>query len=223
MYYEIHGEGAPLVLILGLGSDVSQYRWMIEELAKTYRVIAFDNRGVGRSDKPRGPYSVTLMADDVALLLDRLSVERARILGISLGSRIAVDLAVRHPRTVGGLILVSALSRRLVGYKMSPAIRLGYLIRQVPRFNRSNRQPWYAYVQQHAAALDYDCLAESHRVDVPTLILHGRSDQTASFRGAEELHEAIAGSTLVEFDGGHSFFRSQERERFFAVVRSSFS
>lgn len=219
MYYETHGDGENLVLILGLGSDISQYTWMINELERDYRVIAFDNRGAGRSDKPKGTYTIELMTDDIAGLMSELSISRARILGISMGSRIAVDLAVRYPERIQSLILVSALSRRLVGYKMSPALRLAYFTRWIPRFKRRYRQPWYAYVQQHAAALDYDCLAQSHNVTVPTLIMHGKADQTASFRGAEELHRAIYGSRLVAFEGGHLFFRSNEREAFFDTIR----
>jgi pimeloyl-ACP methyl ester carboxylesterase len=220
MYYEIHGEGEPLVLILGLGSDVSQYSWMIDELSRDYRVIALDNRGAGRSDKPRGTYTVEIMTDDVAALMSELAIDRARILGISLGSRMSVDLAVRHPEKVRCLMLVSVLSRRLVQYKMSPALRIAYVTRLIPRFKRRYRQPWYAYVQQHSAALNYDCLAQSHKVHVPTLIMHGKADQTASFRGAEELHLAIPESQLVAFEGGHLFFRSAERQAFFDTIRA---
>ncbi|HVB01545.1 MAG TPA: alpha/beta hydrolase, partial [Acidimicrobiales bacterium] len=114
MYYEIHGEGEPFVLILGLGSDITNYDWMIEELAKHYRVIAFDNRGAGRTDKPEDGYSIEQMTDDLEGLLERLSVSNARVLGISLGSRIAVDLAVRYPQRVKDLILASVLARRVV-------------------------------------------------------------------------------------------------------------
>ena len=137
-----------------------------------------------------------------------------------MGSRMAVDLAVRYPDRVQSLVLVSALSRRLVGYTMSPALRLAYLTRWIPRFQKRYRQPWYAYAQQHAAALDYDCLAQSHNVTVPTLLMHGKADQTASFRGAEELHRAISGSRLVAFEGGHLFFRSTERRAFFEAIRA---
>lgn len=66
IFYEISGEGEPLVLIAGLATDLTQYDWMVRELAENNTVIAFDNRGVGRSDKPDLPYSIELMADDMA-------------------------------------------------------------------------------------------------------------------------------------------------------------
>lgn len=218
MYYETHGEGDPLVLILGLGSDVSQYAWMIEEFARTFRVIAFDNRGSGRTDRPREGYAIATMTDDLEGLLEALSIKDAHVLGISMGSRIALDLAVRYPDRVKDLILVSVLARRLTELKISNALRLAFASQWIPGLKRRYRQPWYAFAGQHAAALDYDSIRLSEKLSVPTLILHGKSDRTCSFRGAEELHEAIAGSRLVAFEGGHSFFRSVEREAFFASV-----
>ncbi len=217
-YYEVHGEGEPFVLILGLGSDITNYRWMIEELAPHYRVIAYDNRGAGRTDKPREDYSISQMTDDLEGLLEELSITDARVLGISLGSRIAVDLAVRYPQRVGELILVSVLARRVVGQRMSLPLRLSFILRQIPGLRPQYRQPWYAFVNQHAAALDYDSVTQSKRIAVPTLILHGRRDITAAYRGAEEIHQAISGSRLVSFEGGHSFFRSDERGQFFKEV-----
>ena len=74
IHYEVHGEGRPLLLILGLGADVSEYTALIDQLAARSRVIAFDNRGAGRSDKPDAPYSIELMAADALGVMDALGV-----------------------------------------------------------------------------------------------------------------------------------------------------
>lgn len=84
MYYEIRGEGEPLVLIGGLATDITEFEGMIRELSQNYRVIAFDNRGAGRTDKPDIPYSIEMMTDDTAGLLNALGIELAHILGISM-------------------------------------------------------------------------------------------------------------------------------------------
>ena len=104
MYYEIHGKGEPLLLIMGLGSDLTSWIFQIPEFSKKYRVIAFDNRGVGRSDAPDVPYSTAMMADDTTGLLDALGIERAHILGLSMGGFIAQELALKYPQRVKSLI-----------------------------------------------------------------------------------------------------------------------
>jgi len=94
LYYESHGTGAPLVVLAGLGLDVSEMGMLTGPLAARFRVIAADNRGAGRSAKPPGPYSIEQMAADVAGLMDRLELPRAHVLGMSLGGRIAMALAL---------------------------------------------------------------------------------------------------------------------------------
>src|SRR5215469_17759144 len=90
IYYETHGEGDPLVLIPGLATDVSEYQRIIAALADRYQVSALDNRGAGRSDKPDVPYSIEIMADDTAALLDALGITQTHVLGTSMGGRIAL-------------------------------------------------------------------------------------------------------------------------------------
>jgi 3-oxoadipate enol-lactonase len=105
MYYEVHGEGKPLVLIAGLGSGVSLFAGSTPLFSKGREVVAFDNRGAGRTDKPDVPYTIEMMADDTAGLLRALDIKRADVLGVSMGGRIAMDLAIRYPDVVRGLIL----------------------------------------------------------------------------------------------------------------------
>jgi len=107
LYYEIHGAGQPLVLISGLGYPLWQWHKMVPFLAEHFQVITFDNRGVGQSDKPAGPYTAQLLAADTAGLLDALGIEKAIIAGHSMGGFIAQAMALDFPQKVAKLILCS--------------------------------------------------------------------------------------------------------------------
>jgi 3-oxoadipate enol-lactonase len=107
LYYEIHGEGTPLVLIAGLGYSMWQWHKMVPLLAEDFRVITFDNRGVGESDKPAGPYTAQMLAADTAGLLDALNIEKAIVMGHSMGGFIAQAMALDFPQRVEKLILSS--------------------------------------------------------------------------------------------------------------------
>ena len=109
MYYEIHGAGFPFILIRGLSSDV--YRWppsFIEEISKYFKVILFDNRGAGRTDKPDIDYSIKMMAEDTVGLMNALNIEKAIILGFSMGGSIAQEIVLNYPERVKRLVLCGA-------------------------------------------------------------------------------------------------------------------
>jgi len=105
LYYEEHGSGDPLLLIMGLAADSTAWMFQLPAFAERYRTIVFDNRGIGRSSKPAGPYTIGGMADDTAGLLAAIGVERAHVVGVSMGGMIAQELALRHPERVRGLVL----------------------------------------------------------------------------------------------------------------------
>ena len=105
IYYEIHGQGEPLVLIMGFGSNSGQWFRQIPGLSQEYRVFAFDNRGTGRSDKPDIPYTMQMLAQDIAGLLEALAIDAAHICGVSMGGMIAQEFALRYPERVNCLIL----------------------------------------------------------------------------------------------------------------------
>lgn len=108
MYYEIHGEGLPLILINGLGSDTIGWMFQVSEFANKYKVINFDNRGVGQTDSPDIPYSAQMMADDTVCLMEALNIDIAHVLGYSLGGFIAQELAIKYPHKVRSLILAAS-------------------------------------------------------------------------------------------------------------------
>jgi pimeloyl-ACP methyl ester carboxylesterase len=107
IHYEAQGEGTPLVLIAGLGYPAWQWHRMMPYLAKDFQVIAFDNRGVGGTDKPAGPYTAKLLADDTAAFLDALNIGSAVVMGHSMGGFIAQELALSYADQVSKLILSS--------------------------------------------------------------------------------------------------------------------
>ena len=215
VYYEIHGEGAPLALILGLGTDVSEWESIIQPLAQHYRVIAFDNRGAGRTEKPDSPYMIEMMAADTQALLSALAVGRAHILGISLGGRIALALALAHPEQVDRLVLVSTSAR---GVGRPWWFRPLSLLSSAPGLRGKYPQPRYAFRRQRQASSGFDVSTRLGEIHAPTLILHGTGDKTAPYALAEELHAGIAGSQLLAFDGGHIFFLTGKRQRFLDAI-----
>lgn len=107
IYYEVHGSGAPLILISGLGYNQWQWHKMVPGLAQQFQVITFDSRGVGQSDKPAGPYSAALLAADTVGLLRELGIAKAHIMGHSMGGFIAQEIALSYPERVDKLILAS--------------------------------------------------------------------------------------------------------------------
>ena len=109
LYYEVSGQGHPLILIMGLRRNISWWYRQMPELSRHFTVIAFDNRGAGRSDKPVMEYSIGLFADDTAGLMNALDIKNAHVLGISMGGYIAQELAIRHPEMVRSLVLVNSI------------------------------------------------------------------------------------------------------------------
>jgi 3-oxoadipate enol-lactonase len=105
LYVEEQGAGAPILLIQGLGTSLWAWRYQLEGLSARRRAIAFDNRGVGRSSKEPGPYSIEQFADDAVSVLDALGIDRAHVVGLSMGGYISELLALRHPARVRSLLL----------------------------------------------------------------------------------------------------------------------
>lgn len=216
MYYEFHGEPAapPLVFICGLRLDVSEIQPLLNELAQGYRLLAFDNRGAGRTDKPDEPYTIPMMAADTAALMRAVGVPRAAVLGVSMGGRIALSLALDMPDAVSRLTLVSTGARVRHSWRR----RLMLLAGRLPIGGGAHPQPRYAFIRQMQASSGYDVTERLSQITVPVSILHGVADRSAPLEIAREMHAAMPGSTLRTFPGGHLFFLFRQRHQFVAAV-----
>ena len=108
--YEIFGKGYPIVLIHGFGARKESFKCQIPSLSKKFKVITFDNRGAGKSERVNEPYTMETLADDIKALLNFLDIKKAHILGISMGGLIAQQFALQHSEYVDKLILVNIVS-----------------------------------------------------------------------------------------------------------------
>lgn len=215
MYYEIHGKGEPLVIIQGLGFEISS---MVEEPGKSrfvdkftdrYQVILFDYRGVGRTDKPDMPYSIGMLADDTVGLMDVLGIRKAHVMGTSMGSQIAQTIAAKYPERVKGLILVVGFTRALPLMQV-----IGFIVTTIPGIKekvtgwmyRQKYPPTPASFRRMAdAANRCDTRELLGRIRAPTLIVNGTKDGIVPIRITRELAGGISGTRLVLVEGDHLF------------------
>jgi len=216
LYYEIHGadHAEPLVLICGLALDISEITTLINGLASGYRVLAFDNRGAGRSDKPDAPYTIEMMAADTAAVMRAAGMPHATVLGISMGGRIALALALAEPGMVDRLILVSTTARVVQSLRRR-VMRLGFLL---PIGQGAHPQPGYAFRRQLRASDGFDVTDRLAEIRVPAVIMHGRHDKSAPLALATEMHARLPEAEMRIFRGGHIFMLAGQRKAFITAV-----
>ncbi len=126
IFYEVHGTGEPLILIAGMGADHRSWFCQIGAFGKHYRVITLDGRGIGKTDRPPGLYSFKTLADDVVGLMDHLDIEKAHLLGESLGGIVAQEIAIAFPHRVDKLVLASSTVGTGVEHEVHPALMKAY-------------------------------------------------------------------------------------------------
>jgi 3-oxoadipate enol-lactonase len=240
------GNGRPLLLIHGLGYAGSWgWRPVLSPLARSFRVIAFDNRGIGGSDRPAGPYSTRMMAEDAVAVLDEVGVDRAHVVGTSLGGMIAQELALAVPERVDRLVLACTTPGGPNGYPMpEQTVRLitqpldlpplerfkvfvrnalsepydEALVEEIATIRIEEAQPLEAWQAQAAAGATHDAFDRIGEISAPTLVVTGTADEVVDARNSELLAERIPGARLERFEGaGHLFFW-QEPERFVALL-----
>ena len=131
--YEVRGKGQPLILITGFASAQNLWYSQVRAFSRDYRVVTFDNRGFGKSDKPPGPYTTKMLAGDTIALMDRLGIEKAHILGGSMGGMAAQGIAIEHPGRLDKLILSSTSA----GGQPLRDMLLGLIEATTPGWNRS--------------------------------------------------------------------------------------
>ena len=212
MYYEIHGDGEPLVFIPGWGTEITTIMEQIDGLARENRVIAIDNRGVGRSTKPDTAWSIETMADDTVGVMDALGIRRAHILGVSMGSMVAQVIAAKYPDRVNGLVLH-------VGYTRIPFLvkTLVNVMKYLPGSKKKSEEIMAiifgqnypptpeSFRLQGEAATTFDGRKYLGRIRAPTLIVNGTRDPIVPVTISKELAGGIAGARLILADGDHFF------------------
>ena len=249
LYWESTGAGAPVLLVMGLGMNATGWWRTIPVLAQRLRVIAFDNRGVGRSSRPPGPYSVPQLAGDAVAVLDAAGVDRAHVYGISLGGMIAQEIALQHPDRVDALVLGAttpggpsavvaddetlAFFRRRgempaeeavwasVPYNYGPRTRAEHADRIGQDIAQRLRFPIEPgpYKAQLDAGLGHDAHDRLPQIDHPTLIVHGDQDRMVSPTNAQLIAAEIPGADLMILPGAGHLYPTDEPQADPAILR----
>ena len=187
LYYEIHGTGSPLVMLHGGVNPSDFFGTPLAAMAETHQVIAIHLRGHGFSSDADTPWSCELFADDVAALLGVLGIDRADIMGWSLGAGVALQTAIRHPERVGKLISIS-ISMRATGnypevqeqFRTMPekAQEFAPHIAQSPLGTLYPDVDWEVLMRKTGEMLreDYDWSAEVAGISAPTLLIFADAD-----------------------------------------------
>lgn len=215
MYYEIHGEGAPLIYIPGWGTEITTVSVQIEDFARKFRVIAVDKRGTGRSDKPDEPYSIEQMADDIIGIMDAEGIRHAHILGISMGSMVAQVIAAKYPDRVNGLVLHLGFTRipLVVKIIMNLMLYLPGSKKKVEEgmatiLNQKYPPTPESFRRQGEAVAQFDGRKVIGKIRAPTLIVNASKDQFVPLKITRELADGIPGAELVLVDGDHTISRT---------------
>lgn len=233
MNYELKGRGQPVILLSGMGADLTMWSTQVPHLASSFLVVTYDHRGSGKTDAPDAAYSIGGMADDCCGLMDQLGVDRAHLVGVSLGGMVAQAMAARSPSRVSSLVLGAT------GARLSPrhANLLSGMIRaakegrsrediareEMPwvlperylrddrvaeavakaRSRRAGAQPLHAMVRQAEAMLGYDGRGLLPLIKCPTMVIAGSKDLLVPAESAAELSGGIEGSELRTIEAAH--------------------
>jgi pimeloyl-ACP methyl ester carboxylesterase len=248
--YELRGDGAPLVMIHGAQGDQTMFTGLAADLAPDFRVLTFDQRGSGLSDKPDMEYSIALLADDTAALMDHIGFAAAHVIGVSMGGTIAQELALRHPDKVCTLVLGcttpggpravriggNAFTAAYSTQPMSAAERgralaeaaftKGYIAQHpeiIPAMIAARQQrPLDTVALQHRvkATLKHDAYDRLPQIKCPTLVITGKDDALISWENSRVIAERIPGAELVLLEPAGHCFWLEQPERSRAAIAS---
>ncbi len=233
--YRLEGDGPEtIVLINGLGDDKESWAFQTEDLLNAgFRVLRFDNRGIGQSSKPPGPYTTKLLADDAKALIDALEIADFHLLGVSMGGMISQEYAIAHGSDLRSLILVCTYAEpglfclRLfkLWEDMARADGVIFSMRDVllwcftssfyeeqPELAREFDEGLEALQMTTESYLGQIHAIQHHRttdrlakITVPTLVLAGESDVLIPVPQSRRLHAGIGGAAWASSRGGHAF------------------
>ena len=214
MYYQILGEGKPLLIIWGIGGELPSLVKQLQRELKGYQLIIFDNRGVGRTDKPDIQYTIEMMAADTIGLMDELGIESTEILGISMGSRIALTIAAKNPERVNSLILNVAAARSPQKNNKNAAMafeKLKIAVKDPQTLNAMGKYPpsEKSFLRLIDALERFDGTKLLKNIMAPTVIINGTNDNSTPVKCAEELKNKINNSKLILVNGDHFFVRTK--------------
>jgi 3-oxoadipate enol-lactonase len=231
--YAVEGDGPETVLLInGLADDLETWGYQMPALLEAgYRVVRFDNRGIGASDRPAGPYSTELLADDAKAVADELGLDDYHVMGVSMGGMIAQRFALKYPSGIRSLTLACTYAApgpfcsRMFAMWADAAQVLGvpFVMRDVTlwaftldffrtreaeliEFETGMRyldQPVHAYLAQLAVIQNHDETAELGTLTMPTLVLAGEEDILIPTALSHDLHELIPDSQWRTTTGGH--------------------
>ena len=231
IYYEEHGAGTPLLLVMGFTANTTAWEPVLPALSSRYRVIAFDNRGAGRSDAPEAAYTMAELADDALGLLSHLGIERAHVYGVSMGGMIVQHIALRSPKRVLSVVLgctspggqhamtapepVIAALLKSSTLPVEQAFDLTLPILYSDAFAAAHRAELYeralqnaalraseAGIKGQAAAIQgHDTFARLSAIAAPTLVLHGDADELVPTANGRLLADQIPGARLTLYPG----------------------
>lgn len=247
IYWDEQGEGPPILLVMGLGYPSCMWHRIRPVLAKNFRTIALDNRGVGSSDVPTGPYPISLMASDAAAVLDAAKVDSAHVFGVSMGGMIAQEFALQYPKRVRSLILgctaaggptavraeQDAIAMLKTRDRMSPdqALQAPVPFIYDPATPQERidddlelRRPWLprpeGYAAQLQGVLAWEGYSRLPAIHAPTLVIHGESDRLVPPANGKLIAERIPGSKLVMIPhASHLFLTDQTESATHIVLR----
>jgi pimeloyl-ACP methyl ester carboxylesterase len=197
LHYEIEGEGEALLLIPGFASGLSVWTRQTPALSRHFRVVSFDPRGIDASDKPVGPQTIGLLADDVAHLLLALHIPRAHILGVSFGGFVAQEFALKYPLMTRKLVLCCT------SFGGPNHVKTDMDLRQTKELNSN----------QFDAAVAFDAESRVEGIRSETLVLSGDQDNIVPVQNSRNLGAKIPGAKLCIVEGGgHTFFIERAEE-----------
>ncbi len=234
IHWDEQGSGAPLLLIMGLGWPYQGWWRLRPVLSEKYRTIALDNRGVGRSEAPAGPYSIAQMAADAAGVLNAARVNTAHIFGVSMGGMIAQEFALQYPKKVRSLILgctaaggpeaVRAEEEAVLRTRgqdpdqfaraINPFIYDAGTSPQLVEEDTAVRRKWYAsadvYFAQLQAVTAWEAYSRLAQISAPTLVIHGENDRLVPAENGKRIAGRIPGAKLVTIPGASHVFTTDQ-------------
>jgi 3-oxoadipate enol-lactonase len=247
IYHEVSGNGEPILFIMGLGADYTGWKYQVEFFKHKYKVIVFDNRGIGRSDKPLLPYSIKTMAHDSVLLLNHLNITKAHIIGISMGGMIAQEIALNWPLRVNKMVIANSYAKdtksissavkyssgsgilglfskgKLIDFLMQNSLSEEFA-RENPAVIEGIKEKYQdnfslkGFLNQYLATKRFDSSVKISSLSIPTLVIAGSDDRMIPLEYSQFLADNIPGAQIKIIEGGSHAMNWEQADQFNRAV-----